>query len=401
MDERPLVVTDDEDLLEDLLRLAAAAGVELTCARRPSSRAQWRAASVVVIDGRQLSTAVAAGWPRRSGVYAVVTAEPDSTFWELCVALGIERTMTLPGEDDLLIEVLSSARDLGPDNGRAIAVIGARGGAGASVLAAAVAVTAAKAGSPVILADCDPWGSGQDILLGVEGRRGLRWPDLMASAGRVGTAALHRALPAVADLSTSGRRQVDSNLGRLSVLCHDPQRLGPVPAAVVDVVISSCRRAGELVVLDLPRDPGEAADRALELADLIVMVAPADVRSCYAGRRLLDRIRAAGPLTGLVVRGPAPGGLGADDLAMGLNLPLITSMRLQAKLAKDIEMGLPPAFDGTGPLPVAARKVLGWVGVEPGRNSSLEGGAAAGPGRRSVRRAGTPEMDEQPLGKVS
>ncbi|MCR8526473.1 hypothetical protein WB334_26110, partial [Escherichia coli] len=79
---RPLVVTDDEVLLEELLRLGAAAGIELTCARHPTNRAQWRAASVVLIGAAEVPVAVAANWPRRAGVFAVCLGEPDAALWE-------------------------------------------------------------------------------------------------------------------------------------------------------------------------------------------------------------------------------------------------------------------------------------------------------------------------------
>lgn len=379
MDTRPLIVTDDEELLEELLHLGAAAGVDLVRARHPDNRAQWRTARVIVIDATAAGAAVRADWPRRAGVFAVMLAEPDPVVWEHCARLGVEDTLRLPADEALLVEILADAEDTAADGGRSVAVLGARGGAGASVLAAALAVTAARAGAPVILADCDPWGTGQEVLLGVESLPGLRWPDLLASTGRVATDALHRSLPSVPrvrlaarDRGQAGAGTPDTGgrgprmpgaggLGRVSVLAQDRARPGPVPAGVVDVVITSCRRAGELVVLDLPRAPSEAGDRAMELADLVVLVASADVGSCSAARGVLDRLRPWGVPLGLVVRGPSPGGLGADDVARALDLPLVSSMRPQPGLARDLELGVPPGLRGTGPLASAAKEVLARI----------------------------------------
>ena len=72
-----------------------------------------------------------------------------------------------------------------------LAVIGGRGGAGASVFATALAHAAPRA----LLVDVDPWGGGIDLALGSERDAGLRWPDLAAGGGRVGYPALRAALP--------------------------------------------------------------------------------------------------------------------------------------------------------------------------------------------------------------
>jgi hypothetical protein len=56
-------------------------------------------------------------------------------------------------------------------------------------------------------------------------------------------------------------------------------------------VLDAGRRAGETVVCDLPRYPTEAAVAALEVADLTVLVVPADVRS--SATTVLDALRTA------------------------------------------------------------------------------------------------------------
>ena len=65
----------------------------------------------------------------------------------------------------------------GRRRGAAVAVVGGCGGAGASVLAAALAVTAVRHGGRALLVDCDPLGGGLDLVLGAEHVAGLRWPD--------------------------------------------------------------------------------------------------------------------------------------------------------------------------------------------------------------------------------
>src|SRR5699024_7300714 len=84
-----------------------------------------------------------------------------------------------------------------------------------SVMASALALT-----SPMqsLLVDLDPLGAGLDLLLGIEGREGLRWPQLRLQDGRLDPDALRRGLP---------RR------GDATVLASGTQRGGgPGPAAV-------------------------------------------------------------------------------------------------------------------------------------------------------------------------
>jgi len=357
MDDRPLVITDNEQMLDDLLRVAAAAGVEVNHSREPESRALWRSASVVLIDAALLRRAVTARLNRRSGVVVVAAAEPESELWELCVRLGVERTVVLRQSEELLIGLLSDTVIGGAGGGACIAVLGACGGAGASVFASALAFAAGRgdqADRPgeVLLVDCDPWGAGLDVMLGIEDNTGLRWGDLAAPSGRLQVDALHRALPGVR-----------VGPGRVAVLCHGRQVRGEIEAETVDVVLDAGRRAGAITIVDLHRHPGPAADRVLEQADLTVLVTPADVRGCWAADRVCARIRGFGTRTGLVVRGPSPGGLGAAELADVLGLPLLARMRADSSLARDLEVGLALRGDRRRPLAKAARQVLGSLGA--------------------------------------
>ena len=356
MDDRPLLITDDEVVLDDLLRVAAAAGVEVTHRREPESRALWRSASVVLLDAALVPRAVEANLGRRAGVVVVAAAEPVAGLWELCVRLGVDRTLVLNNSEELLIGLLSDAVLGGTGDGRCLAVLGACGGAGASVFASAIALAAAGRAAEVLLADCDPWGAGLDVLLGIENDTGLRWGDLAARSGRLRLDALQRALPTV----RIGR-------GRVAVLCHgrptDRAGDGEISSDVVDVVLAAGRRAGTMTVVDLPRHPGPAADRALEQADLIALVTPADVRGCWAADRVRARIEEFGTRAGVVVRGPSPGGLGATELAAVLRLPLLARMRADPSLPHDLEVGLAFGADRRRPLARAARQVLDSLGL--------------------------------------
>ena len=64
-----------------------------------------------------------------------------------------------------------------------------------------------------------------------------------------------------------------------------------------------------------------------------------------------------GPAVGLVVRGPAPGGIAPDEVATALGLPLIAAMRPEPGLVRALERGTAPGRP-RGPLAGAAGAVL-------------------------------------------
>jgi MinD-like ATPase involved in chromosome partitioning or flagellar assembly len=187
----------------------------------------------------------------------------------------------------------------------------------------------AQAATESLLIDGDPWGGGLDLVLGSETEPGLRWPDLSLAGGRVSLAALRDALP---------------------------KRHG--------VSILSGSRGGVTVVCDLARRPSAATEVALAAADLVVLVTPADVRSCAAAAATGHWVAAGNPNTGVVVRGPAPGGLRPVDVARIVGLPVLASMRPQPAIDTGLERG-GLRVRPRSPLARAARAVLTLISQNP------------------------------------
>jgi hypothetical protein len=145
---------------------------------------------------------------------------------------------------------------------------------------------------------------------------------------------------------------------------------GAVDAAALDAVVSAGNRGGVTVVCDLPRQPTPAAETALAAADLVVLITTADVRSCASAPAVADWIAEVNANIGLVVRGPAPGGLTAAEVAHAIGRPLLASMRPQPGVAGALERaGL--RVRRRSPLGVAARRVLSVLHRVP-----VEAGAA-------------------------
>jgi secretion/DNA translocation related CpaE-like protein len=345
--KRPLVLVEDEALLDELLRLAAAAGCELQRAPDVAGlRAGWSTAPLVLLDEAGAGRCAGAGLARRPGVLLVCSGDPPPEAWQVAVRAGAEHVLALPLAEELMVNAFADVVELPAQAiGRVLAVLGGRGGAGASVLAASVAHAVLRGGGRALLVDCDALGGGLDLVLGAEGDVGLRWPELALSGGRVSVASLRSALP--------GRRHGG---GSLTVLSCDRDGPGPVAEAVA-AVVEAGRRAGETVICDLPRHLPEPACAALDRADLAVMVVPAEVRACAAAKRVADRARERGVELFAVVRGPAPGGLAPEDVAAAAGVPLLNVMRPEPGLARALERGRVPARP-RGPLVAAARVVL-------------------------------------------
>lgn len=346
-ENRPLVLVNNETLLDELMRLAAAAGCDLR--RVPdaiAARPLWPEAPLVLLDPVGLREIIVARLPRRDRVVIVSSGTTTIDGWQAAVEFGAERVVELPAADSWLADAFADVVE-GPGGppGRVMAVVGGRGGAGASVFAVAVAKAAENAGHKAMLVDCDPLAGGLDLVLGAEDEKGLRWPEMTVN-GRVAASSLRAALPGSAGLKlVSGARK----------------GFAPEPDAVT-AVIEAGRRGGDVVVCDLPRSMSDAAGAALDLADLAVVVVPAELRACASAALVAERLKERGARTKVLVRGPAPGGLTADEVAEAVGLPLLSWMPQQRGLASALERGR--FSTRRGPLGSAARRALETLGVE-------------------------------------
>jgi secretion/DNA translocation related CpaE-like protein len=342
-DRLPLVVTGDDRLLDDLLRLAAAGGTDLQVAADPAAaRGHYTTAPLVVLGADQLPACLRARLPRRPDVVIAARSGGALDPWQYVRPLGAGHVATLPTAEAWLVDRFAASRDTGVP-ARVVAVLGGRGGAGASVLAAGLAVTAANLGRRVLLVDADPLGGGLDLVLGWEDDSGLRWPELTATSGRLDGPALVSALP--------GR-------GDLAVLSFDRRQVPTAPPAAMSAVLAAGRNARDLVVVDVPRYLDEAAAVALQTADEGLLVVPAEVRAATAAAKVAAVAGEHCAQLRLVVRGPAPGRLTADEISSSLRLPVAGTLRPELGLPAMLEGGLPPTASGRGPLAVLCRQLV-------------------------------------------
>lgn len=335
-ESRPLLVTEDPTVLDDVLRLAAAADVEIEVAHTAAhARRSWMSAPLVLV-GSDLADEVARGRPhRRSGVLLVGDDPDDTEIWQQAVALGVERVVFLPDSESWLVDRMADAAEGDEVEAHTVCILGGRGGSGASTLATALAVTGARTQRRTLLVDGDPLGGGIDLALGGEDSSGSRWSDFLGTRGRVSGSSLRGALPQVGGLLVLSSQR-DDELG--------------IPAEAMGSVLAAARRGSDLVVVDLPRRLDDAAEEALIQCTTALLLVPAEVRATVAAARVAAAASRYATDLRAVVRGPAPSGLSAEVIAQSLGLPLAGQIRAETGLAAAMDRGEAPGRSGRGAL---------------------------------------------------
>ena len=341
---RPLIVTSDATLLDDLLRLAAAGSVEVTVAPDPRSAiSDWNAAPFVLVGVDSVQRCATAELSTRTAVILVTRPGRPDPPWRSAEKLRIEHVAVLPEAEAWLVDRFADHAAGSPSRGRVVGVVGGSGGAGASVLAAGLAVSARRRDLDTLLVDGDPLGGGVDLVLGWERLAGVRWPDLVDARGRVSPPALVQALPGA---------------GSLAVLSFDRTELRGVPPEAMAAALDAGRRGRDLVVVDLPRHFDDASLLALTAAERCYLVVAAEPRACAAAARVAAVAVRHCPAVSVVVRASARPSIRPPEVAAALNLPLVGLLPDDRDLPRSMAAGRPPAAGGRGPLADLCHRLL-------------------------------------------
>jgi hypothetical protein len=289
-----LAVTGDGELLDELLSLAGAGGVELTVALDALAAEDcWASAPLVVVGPDQVESLARRRLPRRLGVVLVSRSGTPSieqatppevgapvSAWSGAQALHAEHVILLPEARSWLVARLAECRPRALRHAApVVAFVSGHPGAGASELAAGLAMVARRQGLST-------------LLVGTE--------------------------PANLPPEHAGGSTDDGTLGILNF-----DRGGSaVPPDAMAAALQAARHGQDLVVVDLPHELDEAARLALSCADRCYLLLAAEVRACAASSRVAAAVRRHCPGLALVVRAMVPGGLRPDEVAVALNLPL-------------------------------------------------------------------------------
>ena len=214
---------------------------------------------------------------------------------------------TQPGERRRIPGAARSGRPA-----QVLAVTGARGGLGASVLLLHLAWALGRAGRRVAMMDLDPTG-GLDLLCGQSVLTGLRWADLPAEESAFRPGHLVGALPV---------------WHAMPVLTGDV-RGGPLPCA--EAVLEAMRAEHDVVLVDLPRGaPPPPGAGVLILTGL-------DLRSAVAAESIASRLRGTAPAAAQATDAEAAV-VQTADTAAGVPVWLVARQVGEDVLAEDLEL---------------------------------------------------------------
>ncbi|MQY05474.1 septum site-determining protein Ssd [Actinomadura macrotermitis] len=342
-----LIITSDPSIADDLLRLAAAASAEAEVVRSAfQARDGWSSPPLVLVGG-DMAHQVAA-LPRRPGV-VLVTRPSDAEGHQRALHAGAQDLALLPDHEPWLIDRLASAAEPPAGQGTVVCVCGARGGVGGSVLAAALGLTAARAGRRTLLVDGDPYGGGLDLVLGLEEQPGARWPDLASRRGRLSATTLREALP---------------GLGDLSVLSWRPDEPVSLPEEPVRSVLDAAVRGYDLTIVDIPRQPSDLTRTCLGKADVVYLLVPCEIRATLAVGALKGAFTTAD--VRLVVT--TSGSLTPDVLAQALEMTPAAVLHQDRRVLSALDAGELPHALGKGPLADLCGHLL--AGLAPRREAA-------------------------------
>lgn len=350
-DPAALLLTCDDALLDDALRLAAAAGAPLDVAHDPTSALRaWSTAPVVLVGADQASSLARHRPPRRDDVHVLGHGPVPDPLFRAALTMGARDVVELPAADAWVVELLTDAVEGAGPGAWTVGMVPGSGGAGASTFAAALALTAAEQAT-TLLCDLDPWGPGLDRVLGFDEVAGIRWDSLAAANGRLGSRSLRAALPERAGLA---------------VLSWSASMVVEPGEETVREVLAAAQRGSDVVVLDLPRSLDGAAAEAAGRCDQLLLVAGGSVPAVASAGRVSGRLRDLHDEIGLVVRG-SPGALTAGGVAEALSLPLVAEYPSRRRVGEQVDLGVGPVRSRRSPLARAARAVLAQAGRPAGR----------------------------------
>jgi secretion/DNA translocation related CpaE-like protein len=298
------VLTDSTEAFPTISAVASACGLSVT--RDPSSEA-----SLLVHDGAHSLHDIESE-VKQIRVTGDCSSNPDA----IDVSTREGRT--------LLAEQLSQSPSP-RSRSLVLAVMGSRGGSGASTLSIALAQAAARSQRGPCLVDCDPAGGGLDLALGLEEVSGPRWQDFWMSEGSISLDALAPIEGHSLALMTwrRGGSEIDD-------LCA---------ARVFDLL----QRRYQTLIIDLPSRKSALRDLVVAQADALILLVPAEVRAVASAALLVDSLRreVEPSLLHLVVRIPGPARIPTSAIAEMLNIPLIATMKDDPRIALSAEHGPP------------------------------------------------------------
>jgi pilus assembly protein CpaE len=219
--------------------------------------------------------------------------------------------------------------------GEVLAVFGAKGGVGRTMLATNLAVALATAGRQrVALVDLDLTLGDVAIMLDVAPERSFL--DLVPAGGRLDGEALQRLVVT----HPSGVNVVPAP--------PRPEEHDQVTGSQVERVLQSLARTHDFVVVDVPRHFDERLGATLELANRVLLVTSTEMPSVKNARLVLNLFRTLGleeDQVKVVVNHVGPGGLNPREIQEVLDFPVFWKVPYDGAVQASVRHGKPVVIE--------------------------------------------------------
>jgi len=220
-------------------------------------------------------------------------------------------------------------------DGKVVMVFNAKGGCGKTTIATNLGAYLASTGARVLLVDLDlAFG---DVAISLQLRPAASVGDLVAMSGHIDA----QGLASVVTKHGSG----------LHTVCapSQPREADGIPGTTVAEMLRVARRFYDFVVVDTPPAFSEHVLVALDMCDLLVLIATLDIPAVKNLRLTLDTLDQLGhPRDGRIVilnRSDAKVGLNTEDVVAAIKLPIAAMVPSSPHVPASVNRGVPIVLD--------------------------------------------------------
>ena len=214
-------------------------------------------------------------------------------------------------------------------------VFNAKGGCGKTTIATNLGAYVASTGARVLLVDLDlAFG---DVAISLQLRPSASVGDLVAMSGHIDA----QGLASVVTKHDSG----------LDTVCapSQPSEADGIPGATVGEMLRVARRSYDYVIIDTPPAFSEHVLVALDLCDMLVLIATLDIPAVKNLRLTLDTLDQLGhPRDGRIVilnRSDAKVGLHTEDVVAAIKQPIAAMIPSSSHVPASVNRGVPIVLD--------------------------------------------------------
>ena len=220
-------------------------------------------------------------------------------------------------------------------DGKIVIVFNAKGGCGKTTISTNLGAYLAFTGARVLLVYLDlAFG---DVAISLQLRHAASVSDLVVMSGHIDA----QGLASVVTKHDSG----------LDTVCapNQPREADGIPGSTVGEMLRVARRAYDYVIVDTPPAFSEHVLVALDMCDLLVLIATLDIPAVKNLRLTLETLDQLGhPRDGRVVmlnRSDAKVGLNTEDVVAAIKVPIAAMIPSSSHVPASVNRGVPIVLD--------------------------------------------------------